>query len=1541
MSNTFRVTTEHIDNWYEENRWWVDELKVVELLRLCGIFYIYQVLEQDRDGSLKIQEKPDRRALAEHLKGKLKTQKSNISNSALSNTDLIYTTPSVLSSVDYVHPFYNNKNDIIKILKNKPSEDICTVNTKAYFRAFGVRPKLKIPIGSVTPPGSPGTPSGSAGSVAPPGSTGLVTPPGSTGLVTPPGSTGLVTPPGSTGSVAPPGSTGSVAPPGSTGLVTPPGSTGLVTPPGSTGSVAPPGSTGSVAPSGSPAPVLLPLPLPVPAPAPALTLQETMSVALKKIMQFWTTKGTLSDDEFQNAIKSLNLQGFDEFFNYTNKLTRTVDIPKLRKAYYLYIKTTYSTQLDELSTDDYKNIFGGEEFTDLEFLEKVPEFGNTDYDTKLKEALELVVIYNEIKNKPTILSLPDPNKKKVVNAIYKVKSAIQPNDTKSENLVELMDMTSDIINKTVANDVLVSLDTFLKQVNGIREMIDTPYIKYDTLADDDDILMQLRVLYAHVIDWICEKSGKKIPKYKDYYVKFIQTKYSGLKIEYKFNVNIPKISTLEAVPASFMKICAYLYYMNSIDIKKVPRGIRYAFDVIYNAFRLSYVHADNVAVFDGKGGYKLTDFTPPEVRKINVINTIERKAEHQEIIYAKPGEYYTYLTPIIDNMDLTQFFSTIKEYNEDIWVKLSINKNALTYEGIVTLVTTTIVGNYDTFLRITVPSDVVVDDNEYRRFYSCLISDLQYESKFLTSFSESSAVGNYYLVSSTDKVYGNFLQQIISVALNKETTMKTFSSLIYKKIKGWPLIDYTSKKDGGIQYNDGGLENFATKCGRDDEGNLTDPETRVNLLGVFFGNDYITEADLIDPALERGIVINSVEKIENKLKDYKGEEQKWNEVIIEYTLPGETKKTHTPIILTKDILITDEDIEKHVNKISVNDYYDNYKKQYTERPVEEEKKGKKGGSKKTISGPVPNTIVTKNRSWFETLLSERVYYLLLISIVLFATAAYKSPTSFQLRGNVPSSDDIMSLYTKKTSASDALPLPSASGSESITVRGVPPLPSASGSDSITVRGVPPLPSASGSDSITVSAVTDTVAIVVENHPQVVQQATSVLQKNITEANTIVVGTKDYNGLEEAAQALSPTSPSVMSTFYSFFVLDKNMESTLIPEFDEATGFLIPLQHSFTTGKQLDPKNFPSRLLPQVSIWNKNLPAVSKVVGFFRSIPKLKDRNEILNTNKSIKDTASPLGIFPVSLENLFEITSNPFKMELPSAEEVKDGMWPFTSETETENVDTLGEDTTTSGTGKNIRVKIAEDTKTSARTTGGYIPKKKRAPTPSGFLPSIGKLIAIATAVSTIAAVATYTDAFGLPASSVVNPSSSVVVEVSCPKESIKEVDALKTFCRNVVGNQKTKADNNWDESQKAGKDMSNINVELSDAYLRYDLYNELESKVDERLKSCKSTADGYAKKAGLRSRKRRTDGSGNITRTKNPNRSRRGGGKPKRSRDGGKLKAVLRSIRNSLRKESDDIAIPKTNKRSNKQRGRRADGGDLLMVNTPVIPYNTCKVWK
>ena len=76
MSNTFRVTTDHIDEWYKENRWWVDELNEYQLLRLCGIFYIYQKLEQDRDPSLVIQDTGERERLTEYLKlqTKIKTE---------------------------------------------------------------------------------------------------------------------------------------------------------------------------------------------------------------------------------------------------------------------------------------------------------------------------------------------------------------------------------------------------------------------------------------------------------------------------------------------------------------------------------------------------------------------------------------------------------------------------------------------------------------------------------------------------------------------------------------------------------------------------------------------------------------------------------------------------------------------------------------------------------------------------------------------------------------------------------------------------------------------------------------------------------------------------------------------------------------------------------------------------------------------------------------------------------------------------------------------------------------------------------------------------------------------------------------------------------------------------------------------------------------------------------------------------------------------------------------------------------------------------
>ena len=71
MSNyTFSVTPEHIDEWYAENQWWVDDLDFNDLVYLCGIFYTYQLIEEKKDPKLKIQDPTERQKFVERLKSK-------------------------------------------------------------------------------------------------------------------------------------------------------------------------------------------------------------------------------------------------------------------------------------------------------------------------------------------------------------------------------------------------------------------------------------------------------------------------------------------------------------------------------------------------------------------------------------------------------------------------------------------------------------------------------------------------------------------------------------------------------------------------------------------------------------------------------------------------------------------------------------------------------------------------------------------------------------------------------------------------------------------------------------------------------------------------------------------------------------------------------------------------------------------------------------------------------------------------------------------------------------------------------------------------------------------------------------------------------------------------------------------------------------------------------------------------------------------------------------------------------------------------------
>jgi hypothetical protein len=109
----------------------------------------------------------------------------------------------------------------------------------------------------------------------------------------------------------------------------------------------------------------------------------------------------------------------------------------------------------------------------------------------------------------------------------------------------------------------------------------------------------------------------------------------------------------------------------------------------------------------------------------------------------------------------------------------------------------------------------------------------------------------------------------------------------------------------------------------------------------------------------------------------------------------------------------------------------------------------------------------------------------------------------------------------------------------------------------------------------------------------------------------------------------------------------------------------------------------------------------------------------------------------------------------------------------------------------------------------------------------------------------------------------------------------------------------------------------------------DLFRKLPDLQEKCFFPPSSYCKLEDGGGRRHRSNIHRRISKKKRSRRSRvHSVKKPNRSRDGRKSKRV--SKRSSHRRS----------KRSKKVRPV-IDGNDLLMVNTPVIPYNTCKVWK
>ena len=107
---SFNVTKKHIDDWYEENRWWADDLNLRQKLRLCKLFVIYQVFEKRKNPDFVIQDIETRKDLATSLAQKLfgkNEKKEEIIKLIQSLTD-----PTPTIAVENIHPFFLNHKDI-------------------------------------------------------------------------------------------------------------------------------------------------------------------------------------------------------------------------------------------------------------------------------------------------------------------------------------------------------------------------------------------------------------------------------------------------------------------------------------------------------------------------------------------------------------------------------------------------------------------------------------------------------------------------------------------------------------------------------------------------------------------------------------------------------------------------------------------------------------------------------------------------------------------------------------------------------------------------------------------------------------------------------------------------------------------------------------------------------------------------------------------------------------------------------------------------------------------------------------------------------------------------------------------------------------------------------------------------------------------------------------------------------------------------------------------------------------------------------------
>ena len=724
MSNySFSVTPAHIDEWYDENRWWVNDLEYKHLVYLCGMFYVYQRSEQMKNPQLKIQEPAERQMFVDHLKSKFTFSKQT-STSSLSldkstidydDNDTVDISP--LNALK-IHPFFHKGDELFNdITKKGPTlEKVCNVNTgKTHTRAAFNKVLLDIR---------------------------------------------------------------------KTG-------TGVATASKTLDETVDKTVAKTLDKIGTATDVVI------------STVKTVAPTLIKDLISKWQTSrrqiGREQKEEDMIALcTKLGLLKVKELFDYITKMKREIDRPKLKKAYYLYVQTKYpDSSIDSLSEGELKVLFDTYDTTlytdELKLIDDVPNNTETSFFVKLIMVMEKLVIYNDIKLIAEFaIGATIPQQKQYVNDIYEVKIHVQPNDQYDDDLFTAMKMDESILRKEQNIDVYKKLHLFWGVSRDLAFEADTKYESYDKSDDDETnktmakkIVSYIRVYFRNILYCIRDKENANT---NEVYIKYYEEAMIKLEVFEKLPEHVEKYSNvikhneitkdnlLEAardhIVTYYRKCLAeYTDYNHTI----IPRGLRFMFEIMYNANRLHY---NPKATF-------------PNMNHFLVINLLPREEVLYQNVTKTPSSFLYYMN--YQNVYYKSFVANVPEYKTDQLIALDMDNEQYLQFSYKDYKVFDYNKGFDSFYNIcqSYVSNITLLRSTLKPFFTCLMSDILYETHYVKTVNASCDYKRFAKTDSND-TFVNLLYNVAKYKRKDTTTVMMKSEL--ETIKNWPSIEYKKPK---------------------------------------------------------------------------------------------------------------------------------------------------------------------------------------------------------------------------------------------------------------------------------------------------------------------------------------------------------------------------------------------------------------------------------------------------------------------------------------------------------------------------------------------------------------------------------------------------------------------------------------------------------------------------------------------------------------------------------------------------------------------------